>query len=83
MIAVCRMAERSTPDDPHNAARIVACVNACEGFEDPAALADLVVAAAWLLERTTPDTFTREPFDRLSAALVRLAPIVNLRGGSQ
>ena len=37
-----------------DAARIVACVNACAGIPDPAAFRDLVEAAKNLLEATNP-----------------------------
>jgi hypothetical protein len=76
----------SADQDAANARRIVACVNACEGIDDPAAalaevrevlrvdLRNLRVAASSCAERGLPDTAEMLSMhaDTLRAALARL-----------
>ena len=66
-----------------NAARIVACVNACEGIEDPAVIPDLIDAARGamqlILETSRGETCGRLIFWRLDELLARVET-TNKRG---
>ena len=55
-----------------NAARIVACINACEGIENPARIADLIDAAKEIVEILEPG-FNRDEIDSFTAQRLRLA----------